>query len=398
MDSLVYRSVGIPEPPPRSAYRDPLYGTCIIRVSDRHTDLPDDDPSLGLKNEYSRVQSFNADGTLLLLRSTESNWYLYDALSLDPLAQLPLGVEPRWAAEDPFLIFSIEGTTLLALDLKTGIQSVRHDFADDLPDEDLITVWTRYEGSPSTDGSTWGLLAQDEDWNPVALLVYDLRGDRVLSVRRLPDGVPIDSVSISPLGSYLLVYHDEVCQTGQRGDELHPCGLMVYDSDLQRVRNLLPVVGHSDTAIDTAGRELLVFQDIRRDEISMLDLESGEITPLLPIDFSHSPLGFHFSGRAAHMPGWVLVSTHEGAQPAETWMDDVIFALELKPGGRIVRLASTYSTVDSHQEQDYWAEPHASVNPDFTRALFTSNWGRSGTGAVDTYMIVLPDEWLDELP
>jgi hypothetical protein len=48
-------------------------------------------------------------------------------------------------------------------------------------------------------------------------------------------------------------------------------------------------------------------------------------------------------------------------------------------------------------EQDYWAEPHASVNQDFTRVVFTSNWGRSGTEEVDMYMIILPENWT-ELP
>jgi hypothetical protein len=394
-DRQVRRSYGMPEPAPRVAYHDQIFGTCIIRVGDRRSDLSTDDPSPGLKNEYSRVQSFNADGSLLLLRSIESNWYLYDAVSLNPLGQIPLGVEPRWDAEDPYLIFSFEGTRLLALDLETGIQSVRHDFADDFPGQDLEAVWTRWEGSPSIDGSTWGLMAQDSDWVPVALLVYDLPSDRVRSVLKLSREFEIDSVTISPLGSYLLVYYDEACRPGRPADSLHPCGLMAYDSDLLRVRNLLPVIGHSDTALDGDGREVLVFQDIQSDEISVLDLESGAVAPLLAIDFSHSPLGFHFSGRALHAPGWVLVSTYEGSRPAMTWMDDVIFALELEPGGRVIRLASTNSVVDGGQEHDYWAEPHASVNPDFTRVLFTSNWGRSGTGEVDAYLIALPEDWLD---
>ncbi|MFN2275938.1 MAG: hypothetical protein ACK2TX_13950 [Anaerolineales bacterium] len=387
-----------PEPAPRTAYVDPTYGTCVIRVTDRATDPEDNDPSPGLKNEYSRVQSFNADGSLLLLRSLEANWYLYDARVLEPLAQLPLGVDPRWDPLEPLRIYSIDGTRLLATDLRAGLQTVVHDFQEDFPGRPLAAVWTRYEGSPSVDGNTWGFLVQDEDWQSIALLVYDRPSDRVIAVRELPQQLEIDSVTISPLGRYLLVYHDEICAPGRRVDDRNPCGLMVYDRDLEQVRNLLPVVGHSDTALDGNGREVLIFQDIQQDEISMLDLESGAITPLLEIDFSHSPLGFHFSGRALSVPGWALVSTHEGARPAATWMDDVIFALELKPGGRVVRLASTYSIVDSRQEHDYWAEPHASVNPDFTRVVFTSNWGRSGTGAVDTYMIVLPDDWLNTLP
>ncbi len=49
-------------------------------------------------------------------------------------------------------------------------------------------------------------------------------------------------------------------------------------------------------------------------------------------------------------------------------------------------------------EHDYWAEPQASVNRDFTRILFTSNWGRSRTGEVEMYLIRLPEDWLNQLP
>jgi hypothetical protein len=74
-------------------------------------------------------------------------------------------------------------------------------------------------------------------------------------------------------------------------------------------------------------------------------------------------------------------------------MDDVVFVIELLPGGRVVRLAHTRSIVDDRQNHDYWAEPHASANRNLTRILFTSNWGRSGSEQVDMYMVVLPDDW-----
>jgi hypothetical protein len=51
------------EPPARLPFRDPVFGSCMVRVTDRYADLSPDDTSAGLKNEYSRVQSFNADGS-----------------------------------------------------------------------------------------------------------------------------------------------------------------------------------------------------------------------------------------------------------------------------------------------------------------------------------------------
>ncbi|MGB3715776.1 MAG: hypothetical protein WA996_15225, partial [Candidatus Promineifilaceae bacterium] len=78
----------LPEPDPRLPFRDPEFGTCLIRVTDRRSDISSDDASLGLKNEYARVQSFNADGSRFIIRGTDGTWYLYDAFTLRPLEQL----------------------------------------------------------------------------------------------------------------------------------------------------------------------------------------------------------------------------------------------------------------------------------------------------------------------
>jgi hypothetical protein len=252
------------------------------------------------------------------------------------------------------------------------------------------------------DSRYWGLMAEDEDWQTVAFVVYDRLADEVTirDTRGMPgieDGV--DHVTISPLGTYLLASFDRACEHGQTGDDTHPCGLMVYENDLTNGRSLLRIVGHYDAALDQQGHEVVLYQDIDTDHISLLDLESGAITPLLEIDFSHTPIGQHYSGLAYEAAGWGLVSTYSGGYPdAYTWMDDSVFAVELKAGGRVVRLAHTHSLVDEDMEHDYWAEPQASVNTDLTKILFTSNWGRSGSEEVEMVLIELPPGWTESLP
>ena len=306
-DLGIYPTPQLGEPTARVPFRDPVFHTCLLRVTNRKTDIPTDDSSGGFKNEYSRAQSFNADGSLLIARSTEARWYLYDASSLKPLGELPLNVEPRWDASDPYRIYHFDETRLILLDLETGQTQIVHEFADDFPDQTLAAVWTRYEGSPTFDGRYWGLMAQDEEWRVIALLVYDLEQDQVIGTRELRGQHEIDAVSISPLGTYYLAYYDVDCEEDQIGNADHPCGLMVYDRNLLSGRSVVPVIGHSDTAVDSQGREVVAFQDIQQDEISFVDLESGQITPLFPIDFSHSPIGLHFSGRASEKPGWILI-------------------------------------------------------------------------------------------
>ena len=399
-DLDVYPVPNLARPASRQWFVDPTFGRCLVRVTDSPYDLVAGDRSKGMVNEYSRVQAFNADGSRLLARSTDGGWYLYDADTLLPLGELPLGSEPRWDADEPARIYYLEELRLMSYDIMSGDQGVVHDFAGEFGDQELAAVWTRYEGRPSRDSRFWGLMAEDEEWQPVAFAVYDRQADKVtsLDMRGVPgveDGV--DHVTISPLGTYFLASFDRACEEGQLGSEAHPCGLMVYDRDLTNGRGLLRIIGHYDTALDAKGREVLAYQDIDTDQIAMLDLESGVVTPLWEIDFSYTGIGFHFSGLAYDRPGWVVVSSHDDDPESHTWMDDQVFVVELEAGGRVVRLAHTHSVVDDEEELDYWAEPHASTNPDLTRIVFGSDWGRSGTGVVEMYMIELPSDWTDRL-
>lgn len=64
-------------------------------------------------------------------------------------------------------------------------QRLVRDFAANFPGQKLAAVWTRYEGSPSIDGRYWGLMAEDENWLPIAFLVYDRMADRIVSLREM---------------------------------------------------------------------------------------------------------------------------------------------------------------------------------------------------------------------
>jgi hypothetical protein len=391
------------EPSPRHWFTDPTFGTCMMRVTDRDHDLSPGDPSTGMVNEYARVQSYNADGSRLIARGTEGTWYLYDAQTLMPLGELPLGVEPRWDADDPYVVYYTDDTSLMAYNVQTTTATQVRDFADDFPGQNLVAVWTRHEGRPSLDGRYWGFMAQDERWDTVAFVVYDMLADTITirDMRNVPgvtDG--IDHVTASPLGTYFLASFDRYCEHGQLGSDMSPCGLMVYDRDLSNGRSLLRIIGHYDPALDAQGREVIVYQDIDTDHISMLDLTSGQVTALWEIDFSEVAVGLHFSGLASERPGWGVVSTHTDDRTTHTWMDNQVFLVELRASGRVVRLAHTQSIVDESQPSEvyYWAEPHASTNRDLTRLLFTTNWGRRDRADVEMYMLALPPDWPDRLP
>lgn len=71
-------------------------------------------------------------------------------------------------------------------------------------------------------------------------------------------------------------------------------------------------------------------------------------------------------------------------------MDERAFAIVLKPGGRVARLARTRSPVDETQEHGLWAVLQATVDLGFTRAPYACKRGRSGMAAMNIYMIALP--------
>ena len=60
--------------------------------------------------------------------------------------------------------------------------------------------------------------------------------------------------------------------------------------------------------------------------------------------------------------------------------------MELKADPTIVNLAHTHVVSNG-----YWSEPHASVNRDFTRVIFNSNWDTGSDLDVDAYIVVLPN-------
>jgi hypothetical protein len=395
---------GMPLPAPREAWIDPIFGTCLLRVTDREQDVGR--AVSGLRNEYSRVQAFNADESLMIVRGTEGDWFLYDAATLEPIKELNFGgaVEPRWSVTDPeSILLSPLDLTLATYDVGRDVQIPAHDFVGELPAEwGAAYVWRRYEGSPSADGRYDALLGEDQDFVTRGLITYDWRTDAILGMAAVPnsDKNEPDSVSISPLGNFVLAQF-EYCERGFMGTYEAPCGAMVYTRDLTQGWGIARIIGHSDLALDANGREVLVYQEIDTDQIVMADLETGEITPLLGLDFSEGAFGLHFSGQAFQRPGWVAVSVHpEAAQPDFSnsfWMVGTIFALELRANPRVVQLAHHHS-LRSETEADYFAEPQVTVNHDFTRLLFGSNWGRYGAGEVEMYMIVLPEDWTERLP
>jgi hypothetical protein len=80
----------------------------------------------------------------------------------------------------------------------------------------------------------------------------------------------------------------------------------------------------------------------------------------------------------------VLVSTY-GTSGSNQWLHNKLFAVELKSGGRILNIGHHQSRLNG-----YFTEPQASVNRDFTRVIWASNFGTTSDTDIDAYMMYLP--------
>lgn len=385
--------------------QEPNFKTCLFRATDHRTEPS----SYYLRNDYARRQAFNANNTYFLVYSNDGSWRLYDANTLKPIRVLtPLAgdAEPQWHPTDPNTLYYLPingGTKLLKVDVRNNQTSTVVDFAGKLPSwaSKAAHIWTRSEGSPSANARYWGFLVYDINWNMLGHIVWDLQQNRLVGSRQSSGGV--DNGTISASGRWFVVSAND--------------GVWAWSADFNKKKKIDSYGGvHSDLAIGPNGNDYFVSVDYESDdgEIYFVDLDacpsvsaSSSSAPECPRTtlYTQYPTGgwstVHFSGKAFNKPGWVLVSTYDtqtnrGTMP---WFENKIFAIELKASPKIYPLAFTRRVAPEQElgqtgADAYWTEPHASVNRDFTRIAFNSNWGNRAGADVDVYMIELPADAL----
>lgn len=365
-----------PRPPKGVARLDPRFGTCVVRVTDHAREAPVD----FARSDYSRRQAFNADGTRLLAYANNGAWHLYDANTLAWVRELPGpggDAEPQWDPADPARLFYVPtngGMRLLSLDVVKGRTTVAADFDGRLPWDDIEHVWTKSEGSPSSDARYWCFMAEDASFVTRGVFVYDLQRSEIVGTRTL--SFDPDHVSMSPSGRWCVV-------SGGEGEG----GTVAWSADFSDSRKLHHTTEHSDLAIGASGHDVYAAVDYQSNagDFFMVDIDTGKRTVLFPTYSQSSATAYHVSGKAYRKPGWILVSTYMPYGNRSLWYQEKLFAIELWPDPRILNLGHHHST-----HNGYWTEPHATVNRDFTRILFSSNWGNDSETDVDAFMVRLP--------
>ena len=403
-------------PPFLSSTQDPVYGSCIVRVTDNaaHPEAPAE------RNDYSRRQAFNANDTRFLLSASDGHWHLHDATTgrfirvLNNLNgatdRLAGDAEPQWHPTDPDLLYFLPrdgiGMQVYQLDLKTNQVSVVADMGPQIqqhwPDANVAS--TRSEGSPSADGRYWCFMARamvdNGSWPMRGVFTWDLQEQRIIGTLS-QDGTP-DHVSMSPSGKYCVVSHTPATGPGTRSyrrDFQAPYSTSTPDAWLQ----LHTTSEHSDIALDPQGHDTYVSVDYQSNggDVFMQDLETGQRTPLFSTYPGRTATALHISGKAYNRPGWVLVSTY-AEHPADDssvqglhderrqWLHRKLFAVSLTKNPDIRSIA--YANSDAFQ---YEAEPQATVNRNFTRMLFNSTWNGSSMADQEVFLTAITAQALD---
>ena len=375
------------------AVKEPDYGTCLVRLTDGNRRVA-----------YSRRQAFNSDGSKFFLHSFQdaNYWYIYDTATGKLDKKLPdniqgAAIEPNWHPTNPDLLFYMHetgvGMKIYQINVKTNEITTDSDLTTAVralyPTADVAS--TKAEGSPSADGRYWCLMARSSSsWQTFGIFTWDREQKRIIGHLDLTADIAPDHVSTSPSGKYCVVSSDK----DGFGTRAYRTDFRAKYSDTISTQylQLLHRSEHSDLAIMKNGHDAYVAVDYSvkgNGNVFFVDLETGERTDLFTTyGYSGSGAGnaIHLSGRGFNKPGWALYSSY-GEYGNNQWLFKKIFAFSLEKNSQIRHIAYTRTQVP-----DYWAEPHATVNKDFTRILFNSTWGSASLSDSNANMIGLrPD-------
>ncbi|WP_239469807.1 hypothetical protein [Archangium violaceum] len=361
------------------AVSEPTYKTCVVRATDHAAD----GVAGFTRNDYSRRQAFNANSTKQLVYALDGYWHVYDANTRVRLKKLsgPGGdAEPQWHPTNPDLLYYLPtngvGMTLHELNVSTGASRVVGDFGARLKARwpTAAAAWTKSEGSPSADGRYWCFMVDTSDWSSVGVFTWDRDTDTILGSYDTHGERP-DHVSMSPSGNSCVVSSDGAL------------GTVAFSRDFSKKTQLLSKSEHSDLALDTNGDDIYVAVDYQSNagDVFMVNVRTGVRTALFSTYVGGTATALHVSGKAFARPGWVVVSTYADYGGAQQWLHRKVMAVQLKANPTIYTLAHHRTASNG-----YWTEPMASVNRDFTRVAFSSNWGSGSATDVDAYVVEIP--------
>jgi len=363
-------------------FTEPDFGSRMIRI----TDVAKDFGSRVAVPLYSTMPAWNADESLLLLYVTmpERGHALFDGHTYRFVRMLdiaPADVEQvYWDPKDPDVLWYLydweqSGQSLRQLiryHVRAGRKEVVHRFANcDRPYGDQINGG----GDPqynSWDNKLWGLRCRRG---------YPLGDAFSFRLDTGRESARVTMRDVTPVA----------CPSGQCLWMPSEKASALLDPDTLAVTRRLALDGgeHGDLGLDRTGEDFFASSQYDGANVGSVVVEflrSGRILPLISprSGYPYPPSGTHISAVAFDAPGWLAVSivgrATGGLLDSEVLLADV-------NSGAVCRLGH-HRSLGSDGPNGYWAEPHVTISPHATRAVFASDW--NGGAAVDTYVVETP--------
>ena len=410
-----------PRPAMGVATEDPTYHSCVTRLTDNAGNHPTQPLRVGdgTRLAPNAQQAFNANDSAFLLRTPNGEWHIYSpqtGKAIRRLARIAGDAEPQWDPKDPNVLYYMngdgEGMKLfkLTIDLSptdTATAEVAADFGAEISKIWPTATHARMRGgAPSFDGNTWCLMADQKNgdsWKTLGLFTWNLKEGKLLGKLENPPVAP-EYVTTSPSGSHCVAqYPYPHGITAYRSNFATPYSDSVAAQGLQIAQSVY--MKYPDVARNSKGEDVYVGFDVfsTPNTVYTVNLTSGKAdrTRLLETSFGDSTdTGVQISGRASQKPGWILLTTFgeqdqgvhnlKGDDAKRRWFHRKLFAMNIDTKA-VLSIANDHHdwTGDSSQNTT-WPRPNGTVNRDFTRMLFDSNWNSMNANDVDAYLVEIP--------
>ena len=442
--------VGLSSVPVRSISRpgylrtvtDPTFGDLVTRISDQ---TAFGTSNLYLTHEYSTLQTWNADGSLLFLNDAW-NWntaYLLDGKTGVYLRTVHPGAlaghTPRWSNVNPNNMYGIPSTTVEGGSCNTTNRLVVWHPETDTSSYPALTVlhtFTQFDSYANTSlcaNMTFGLdkgnFSNDDSlgvvigwstmrksWGITTFHMTNVNTDTPtvteIATRWLGaiggtknnfDSANWNNVSAMPKGDGVLVQWKSI------GPGIHQ-GIEWFSTDLTTTRHVTDAVSHYDEGLDANGNEMVVTncgqsggastntctgvsQNPGSPFIAGYYLNrfgpTGASLNLYPSAYPRLTSTVHISCRNQYQrPGWCYISDFQN-NPSFPVGYEQIYALKLDGSETVEVFGVDHGSYDScFICNEYTAR--AVPSRDGSKVIFTSDWGLGASAPSYDYIIQCP--------
>ncbi|NCU03568.1 MAG: hypothetical protein GXC73_06225 [Chitinophagaceae bacterium] len=355
---------------------DPVFGTKITRIAgDPGTALPNITgavwASQQLRHNYSKIQPWNADQSMIFLNRHSPNLWLDGNTYQVLFTRNKPGSHLLWSHTEPRIMYHTGSTGNNQL----GKWDVVSNISTELIDLRAYSNCTfgEGEGNFNQDGTKVMIYGKRNSDNKQVMFITDVVNKTKGTDIEITD---MDNCTMSPSGNYIVV--------GFGNDEIKV--IRVSDAVTLWSDNRYGLPSHFDVQVDQNNDEVIVGvgkTSPYNGHVIKRKVSDGTITTLVNKGYAS-----HTSGRNIGRPGWVYVtyanlSTNAAYLP---YINEIV-AVKLD-GSRVERLGNIRvdKSLFTNSSDQYLAEAHGCPSPDGKRVIFASDWNK-GDFPVQAYVI-----------